>query len=200
MKVKIGIYILVSIIVLALLGGIILNVGFKKPETDFTIVQAPEQTQPFVPAFAVSTKEKITPVTGDNLALIKKIDCNAFTDVYPQQNANDGDVKTYWEGAQNKYPNQLTVDLEKPTSVKCVQVKLNPATIWESRKQTFAILVSQDGNSFTPTVESKSYEFDPATGNILIVNFDPVEVRFVRLEFTANTAAKGGQVAEFEIY
>lgn len=198
-KMKIGIYIICALLILALIGGVIVNITGKKPETDFVTVAAPEQTAPIIPAWAAA-KERIVPVTGDNLALSKVISCNEYTDVYQARNANDGDDKTYWEGASNKYPNELTVDLGKPASVKCVQIRLNPLNLWEARKQTFSILGSSDGNNYSSIVQSKEYDFDPASGNILIVRFDPVTTRFVRLEFTANTAANAGQVAEFEIY
>jgi hypothetical protein len=200
MRLKIWIYSLVSLLILAIITAVILiNTQNKKPETVFTIISTPKQDSPFIPAWAIP-KATIQPILGDNLALSKEIVSDDYADIYIAKNANDGDDVSYWEGAQNKYPNTLTVDLAKSTSIKSITVKLNPANIWEARTETFAILGSQDGKSFTPIVASKGYEFDPLTGNIIIVNFDSVATRFVQLEFTGNTAAKAGQVAEFEIY
>lgn len=166
--------------------------------TKFDIVTPPQQDEPFIPAWA----KQVIPDTnfGVNLAKGKSIVCDAYVDVYMAKNANDGDDKTYWEGASNKYPNQLTVDLTKEETIKHIVVKLNPANLWGARTQTFTVLGSSDGVNFVPIVSSNGYNFDPATGNLTVINLDSVKARYVRLEFTANTGANAGQVAEFEIY
>lgn len=38
------------------------------------------------------------------------------------------------------------------------------------------------------------------TGNEITLPFDAVKAQYVRVTITKNTGAKGGQVAEFEIY
>ncbi|NLG84059.1 MAG: carbohydrate-binding protein [Firmicutes bacterium] len=135
-----------------------------------------------------------------NLALGKPITASSYTQTYVATNANDGNVYTYWEGAPNSYPNLLTVDLGSAQTVYKVVIKLNPDPIWATRVQTFSILTSTDGSTYTTTVASNTYTFDPATGNTVTVAFSEVSARYVRLSFTANSGATGGQAAEFEVY
>lgn len=138
---------------------------------------------------------------GTNLALNLEADTNAYTQDKTPDTVTDGDITTYWEGAPNAYPNTLTVDLRESRTVKAVRIRLNPDTIWEKRTQTFSILGSTDNEKFTDIVASADYIFDPEENmNTVTVKFDPVNVQYLRLEYTANTAATAGQAAEFEIY
>jgi polygalacturonase len=168
-------------------------------DTKFTVITPPVQAKPFVPTWAAPA---VVPDTnfGVNLAKNKDITCNAYVDVYVAKNANDGDDKTYWEGASNKYPNQLTVDLTKEETIKHIVLKVNPANLWGARTETFTVLGSSDGTNFTSIAPAADYQFDPATGNLVVINLDSIKTRFIRLEFTGNTGANAGQVAEFEIY
>jgi hypothetical protein len=132
-----------------------------------------------------------------NLALGKPIAENGHTQTYVATNANDGNLTTYWEGAA--YPNLLTVDLGSAQSISSIKIKLNPA--WGARTQTLSVLGSTDNVNFTTTLKaSAGYGFDPATSNVVTITFTSTSTRYVRLSFTANTGAPGGQVAEFEIY
>ena len=49
-------------------------------------------------------------------------------------------------------------------------------------------------------MNSATYTFNPATGNVVTITFTSTSQRYVRLSITANSGAPGGQVAEFEIY
>lgn len=139
-------------------------------------------------------------IEGENLALHKAVEADANTQVYYDINAVDGNVNTYWEGAANAYPNTLTVDLGEIASIKTIRIRLNPKPIWSPRFQTFSISGSPDGEEFETIVNSTDYTFDPATVNTVTIDFDVVSVRYVRLEFTANSGAPGGQIAELEVY
>ena len=75
----------------------------------------------------------------------------------------------------------------------CDNVKIDNIKIISAR-------ANGDGISFAPIVPASDYKFDPATGNLVIIDLASVKASFVRLEFTANTGANAGQVAEFEIY
>ena len=83
-----------------------------------------------------------------------------------------------------------------------VAVRLNPAPIWEARTQTFAILTSTDGKTFTPAVPDTNYEFTPDTGNLVRVDFSPTQASHVRLVFTTKSSARsnGAQAAEICIF
>ena len=94
-----------------------------------------------------------TPVGGTlNLAQGKTMSASNYNSLYPPNNANDGDVTTYFESAS--LPATLTVDLGGQATFNSVNVLLNPATIWSARTQTFAILTSNDNSTWTTLVPS----------------------------------------------
>ncbi|MEV0159762.1 CARDB domain-containing protein, partial [Nonomuraea fuscirosea] len=55
-----------------------------------------------------------------------------------------------------------------------------------------------NATTYTTLVPSTTYTFDPATGNTVTIPLTATAAD-VRLQFTANTGAPGGQVAEFQI-
>ena len=132
-----------------------------------------------------------------NLALGKTITASSHTQVYYATNANDGNINTYWEGAPGSYPNYLTVDLGSVQNVYKVVLKLNPS--WETRNQTLSVLGSTNGSNYTTLKSSQTYIFNNPS-NTVTITFNETAVRYVRLSFTANTRATGGQAAEFEVY
>lgn len=135
-----------------------------------------------------------------NLALGSEITATTPMLYFVSENAVDGDVLTYFEGNANEYPNMLTVDLGRPTELGELKVRLNPRRLWQDRKQTFEVQVSMDGSDFLTAVESVEYLFSSDENE----NSATVQVgqkgRFVRIIFTSNSEATGGQVAELEIY
>ena len=48
---------------------------------------------------------------GPNLAAGKPFSASSYTDVYPAGNAGDGNANTYWESANNAFPQWLQADL-----------------------------------------------------------------------------------------
>ena len=86
--------------------------------------------------------------------------------------------------------------------ISTVAVCLNPSAIWEARIQEIAVLVSQDGENFTEAAPATQYQFDPATGNRIRIDFDSVEASFVKVVFTMNSASRtdGAQAAEICVY
>jgi hypothetical protein len=111
----------------------------------------------------------------------------------------DGNTATYWEGS-GAYPQWLQVDLGSATSISKVVVKLPPATAWATRTQTFAVQTSTDGTTWNTVSASAGRVFDPATGNANTITFAATSARYVRLSFSGNTGASGGQTAELEVY
>ncbi|MCX5372461.1 CARDB domain-containing protein [Streptomyces sp. NBC_00103] len=137
------------------------------------------------------------PPTGTNLARNKPAEATSTAQTYVAANATDDSVSTYWEAAG--HPSDLTVALGADADVSGVVVKLNPDPVWAARTQTFQVLGRQQSASgFTSLAATKSYTFSPAGGNTVTV---PVSGRWsdVRLHFTANSGAPGGQVAEFQV-
>jgi subtilase family serine protease len=133
-----------------------------------------------------------------NLAAGKTITASSVQQTYVAANANDGNVNTYWEGAANAYPNTLTVDLGSVQSVYKVVLKLNAS--WGSRTQTLSVLSSTDNSTYATRVASSTYTFNPTSSNTVTITFTETTARYIRLNFTANSGATGGQVAEFEVY
>lgn len=131
-----------------------------------------------------------------NLALGKNIVANNYTQVYVPGNANDGNVNTYWEGAS--FPSTITTDLGTAQSFNKIVLRLNGS--WETRTQTFSILTSSDNVNFNSLKASSNYTYDPSGGNVVTVTFADTTARYLRLSFTGNTNATGGQIAELEVY
>ena len=139
-----------------------------------------------------------TPGPGSNLAQGKSIVDNGHTGGFAATNANDGNTSSYWEGLS--YPNTLTVDLDSATTVGVVRVRVNPNPVWQARTQNIEVLESTDNTTFNTVVAATDYNFDPANGNQVTIEFTQLSTRYVRLTFTSNSQAPNGQVAEFEVY
>ncbi|MEV0798097.1 discoidin domain-containing protein [Kribbella sp. NPDC050281] len=134
---------------------------------------------------------------GSNLAAGKPITASGYVHIFVPANANDDDVTTYWEGNAN--PATLTTELGSSADLSSIVIRLNPDSAWGPRTQTFSILGrEQSASGFTTIVPSASYNFSPASGNSVTI---PVSARVadVRLNFTANTGAPAGQVAELQV-
>jgi len=195
---------------LVILVGVIFGAVFlfNMPEAEIINISAGEGQESYVSAEGIpqessggsSIAQEPDPIDEENLALHKSVSADANTQIYYDRNSVDGNVNTYWEGAPNAYPNTLTVDMRETVSVKIIRIRLNPKPIWGVRTQTFSIEGSLGGEEYSIIVDSADYTFDPATANTVTINFDPVSVRYVKLEFTANSGAPGGQVAELEVY
>jgi chitodextrinase len=136
-----------------------------------------------------------------NLALHQPTSESSHTQVYGSGNAVDGDPNSYWESANNAFPQWVQVDLGSAFGVKRIVLNLPPATAWATRSQTISVQGSTDGGSFSPLLGSASYTFDPSSGNAATLTLPAtVTTRYVRLNFTANTGWPAGQVSEFQVY
>lgn len=166
-----------------------------------TIVQAPEQTAAQRPScFPDPTANYIPLPETTNLAEGKAISSGEHTDVYVNTNVNDGKTDTYWES--KGFPAEMTIDLSGSYSISTVAVMLNPSAVWEARTQEIAVLVSTDGTNFTEVAAAAKYDFDPATGNRIRIDFDSVDASFVKVIFTMNSSSRtgGAQAAEIAVY
>ncbi|MCD5353951.1 discoidin domain-containing protein [Kineosporia mesophila] len=134
------------------------------------------------------------------LAAGKSITASSYTDVYPAPNAVDGNASTYWESANNAWPQTLTVDLGATSQVSRLVLKLPPATAWGTRTQTIAVAGSTNGTSFSSIKAATGYTFNPSSGNTVTVPVTATQTRYLRLTFTANTAWPAGQLSELEAY
>ena len=140
-----------------------------------------------------------TPTQGSstNLSIGKTATSSSNFSGFGPGNAIDNDTNTYWEGGGQ--PAWLAVDLGANANISSLVIKLNPASAWGPRTQTFQVLShDQSTGTFTNLVSSATYGFDPATGNSVTI---PVSTTAsaIQLNFTGNTGAPAGQVAEFQI-
>ncbi|MFI6182632.1 discoidin domain-containing protein [Nonomuraea sp. NPDC051191] len=131
---------------------------------------------------------------GPNLAAGKPVTVSSSTDVYGGGNATDGNQATYWESANNAFPQWIQVDLGSAVSVNQLVLKL-PST-WESRTQTLTVQGGTDNPPTTTLSASAVRTFAPAA----TITFTAATVRYVRVTVTANTGWPAAQVSEFEVY
>ena len=169
--------------------------------TIVTIVPAPDQTKAERPSCFPDPTENYIPLPEtENFAEGKKVVSGAHTDVYVNKNVNDGKTDTYWES--KGFPAEMVIDLAGTYNVKTVAVCLNPSSIWEPRIQEIAVWVSLDGETFTEVAAAEKYQFDPATGNRIRIDFDATDAAFVKVIFTLNSSSRtgGAQAAEICVY
>ncbi|MGW4733741.1 discoidin domain-containing protein [Streptomyces shenzhenensis] len=141
------------------------------------------------------------PDPARNLAKGRPADATGSVDVYTPGKAVDGDADSYWESANNAFPQSLTVDLGSAEAVRRLVLKLPPSTAWGARTQTITVLGSTDGQNYTTVAGAQGYRFDPATGNTATVPLPGgTSLRHLRLTVSANTGWPAGQFSEVEAY
>ncbi|WP_432988349.1 discoidin domain-containing protein [Dactylosporangium sp. CA-233914] len=150
---------------------------------------------------AVAATTSAPPDNATNLAAGRPTAESSHTQVYGSGNAVDANTGTYWESANNSWPQWLQVDLGSATATRRIVLTLPPQPAWATRTQTLSVSGSPDGGSFSTIVGSAGYTFDPATGNTVTITFpSTVTTRYLRLTFTANTGWPAGQVSELRVY
>jgi hypothetical protein len=144
------------------------------------------------------TSPTVTGGGATNLALGKATSESSHTQGYGSPNAVDGNAGSYWESANNAFPQWVQVDLGSAANVGRIVLKLPPS--WGTRTQTLSVLGSSTGSSFSTIVGSAGHTFNPASGNTVTITFPSTSTRYIRLNITANTGWPAGQVSEFEVY
>ncbi|MFF8023214.1 choice-of-anchor D domain-containing protein [Streptomyces sp. NPDC007896] len=123
---------------------------------------------------------------------------SSHTDVYPSSNVTDGNQGTYWESANNAFPQWVQVDLGSAQSTGRVVLQLPAA--WGARNQTLSLSGSTDGAAFTTLKSSATYTFDPTTNNTVTITFTATTQRYLRVNITANNGWPAGQISEFQVW
>jgi hypothetical protein len=136
--------------------------------------------------------------TSTNLAAGKATSESSHTDVYASGNVTDGNRNTYWESANNAFPQWVQVDLGSAQSASRVVVQL-PAT-WGARNETLSVLGSTNGSTFTTLTGATSYAFAPGGDNTVTITFTATSQRYFRLNVTANSGWPAGQVSELQVW
>ncbi|WP_329129135.1 discoidin domain-containing protein [Streptomyces sp. NBC_01476] len=136
-----------------------------------------------------------------NLALHRPTSESSHTQVYGSGNATDGDPNSYWESANNAFPQWLQVDLGSALGVRRIVLTLPPATAWATRTQTVSVQAGADGGNPPQVLGATGCTFDPASGNTATLTLPAtVTARYVRLTFTGNTGWPAGQLSEIQVY
>ncbi|MEO3809608.1 discoidin domain-containing protein [Sphaerisporangium sp. B11E5] len=153
---------------------------------------------------ALTAVRPTPPTTGaapnTDLARGKPVTAGSHTQTYAPFNAVDGNASTYWESANNAFPQWFQVDLGAAAAISRLVLKLPPATVWQTRTQTLSVQAGTAPSPLTTVVASRGHTFDPASGNTVTITFPQTTARYVRLNFTANTGWPAGQLSELEVY
>ncbi|KOV86684.1 discoidin domain-containing protein [Nocardia sp. NRRL S-836] len=112
----------------------------------------------------------------------------------------DGDPRSYWESANNAFPQWVQVDLGSAVAVRRAVLTLPPDPAWGRRTQVVAVEGSADGRSFGTLAAAAGRVFDPASGNSVTVSLSGSQVRYVRLVFSGNTGWPAGQLSGLRLY
>ena len=132
-----------------------------------------------------------------NFAAGKTTTESSHSDVYGSGNTTDGNQATYWESANNAFPQWVQVDLGATQTVENLVLTL--PTGWGTRSQTIAVATSTTGTPAT-LVGATGYSFNPASQNKVTVDIPDTAARYIRLTFTANTAWPAGQLSELQAW
>ncbi|WP_432840881.1 carbohydrate-binding protein [Dactylosporangium sp. CA-092794] len=136
--------------------------------------------------------------TPANLAAGRPTTESSHTDVYPSSNVTDGNQGSYWESANNAFPQWVQVDLGTARSASRVVLQLPAA--WGARTETLTLTASADGSSFTTVQASAAYAFSPTSGNAVTITFPAATQRYWRVTVSANTGWPAGQISELQVW
>jgi chitodextrinase len=170
------------------------------PSTSYTFSVSAYDAAGNVSAASASITAATSAAANVDLALNQPTSASGYTQTYVPANAVDGNTGSYWESTDNAFPQWLQVDLGATKGVARIVLDLPPLTAWATRTQTLSVLGSTDGSTFGTVVGSAGYTFNPATGNTVTITFASTQVRYLRLNFTANNGWPAGQVSEFQVY
>jgi hypothetical protein len=132
---------------------------------------------------------------GPNLAVGKPVTASSSVAGFSPAAVVDGNQSTYWESANNAFPQWIQVDLGAIIAVDQVVLKL-PTTNWAARTQTLTVAGSTDGTTFSTLSPAAGRFFNPTA----IISFATAPTRWVRITVTGNTGWPAAQLAEFEVF
>jgi hypothetical protein len=154
-----------------------------------------------LPLTATRPTPPVLPTGGStDLARGKATVDSSHTQTYTSGNAVDGNPGTYWESANNAFPQWLQVDLGAPVAVRSIVLGLPPSAAWGARTQTLTVSGSLNGTTFGTLAGPAGYLFDPAHDNSVTVSVPATSTRYLRLTVTGNTGWPAGQLARLEVY
>ena len=96
-----------------------------------------------------------------NLAAGRPTSESSHTQVYASGNVTDANQATYWESANNAFPQWVQVDLGSAQSASRVVLQLPCG--WGTRNQTLSIQGSTNGTTFSTAERRARYTFNPTS-------------------------------------
>ncbi|WP_410598484.1 CARDB domain-containing protein [Amycolatopsis sp. lyj-90] len=136
------------------------------------------------------------PAALAEVPLTRTVSASSALPGYPVANAVDGNQDSYWESANNAFPQWIQADLGAAKTLSRIALKLPSG--WEARTQTLTVRGSADGTAFTDLAAPNGYAFTPGANTVTIPL--ATSARYVRLQVTANTRWPAAQLSEFELY
>ncbi|MEU7791549.1 discoidin domain-containing protein [Amycolatopsis sp. NPDC049159] len=146
------------------------------------------------------TRPTLTTGGPGDLARGRATSESSHTQSYGPGNAVDGNPDSYWESANNAFPQWLQADLGAAVAVTRIVLAVPPSSAWGTRTQTLTVSGSGDGTAFETLVPATAYVFDPARGNSVTIAVPGGTRRFLRVTCTGNTGWPAAQLARFEAY
>ncbi|MFJ3531555.1 MULTISPECIES: discoidin domain-containing protein [unclassified Streptomyces] len=149
---------------------------------------------------------QVTATTGTaggttDLALRRPTAESGHTQGYGSGNAVDDDPNSYWESANNSFPQWIQVDLGAATTVRRIVLTLPPSSAWGARSQTVSVQGGIDSGVSGQLLAAADHRFDPASGNTATLTLPTSSpVRYVRLTVTANTGWPAAQISGLKVY
>jgi hypothetical protein len=137
------------------------------------------------------------PPTNGNLAQGRSTSATSVNGPYGAGNAVDGNAATYWESANNAFPQSLTVDLGTAAALSRVVLKLPSG--WEARTETLSVSGSTNNSTWSTLAGSAGVRFDPSAGNTATLTVSG-NARWLRVTVSANTGWPAAQLSEVEVY
>jgi glycoprotein endo-alpha-1,2-mannosidase len=144
------------------------------------------------------TGGSIPPPPNPDVARAKPVTASSSVPGFQPSFANDGNQGSYWESANNAFPQWITVDLGSTTQLGRVVLALPPS--WGARTQTLTVAGGDLVNEFHPLAGPRGYTFDPASRNTVTITFPQVAYRWLRVTVTANTGWPAGQLADLQAF
>ncbi|WP_245886540.1 discoidin domain-containing protein [Umezawaea tangerina] len=138
-----------------------------------------------------------TPPPPSDLARGRGTAQSSQTQGYGSGNTVDGNQDTYWESANNAFPQWVQVDLGSAANAR--RAVLTLPSSWGTRTQTLSVSGSTDGGAFTTLVSSAAYTFT-AGSNTVSITLPGTTTRYLRVTFTANTGWPAGQLSGLQVF
>ncbi len=113
---------------------------------------------------------------------------------FPPSAAVDGNKGSYWDASP--YPQWLQVDLEQPTLLEEVHLH---AYVGDNRYYQYTIEISTDGAQWLPIVNA-SENRNPSVHEGYRHTFEPVLVRYLRVNMLKNSLNPGVHISELHVF